>query len=162
MADEPIDVVRKLYDAWKKLDYDAGREVIHPDAVHHAPASGSNAEHPVGTPYGREEWLKVWAVTQHFFPDMTNEIDDYVQTGDMVAVRCTVTGTHTVDFFGIEPNGNRYAMPMMAFSRVRDGKIVEHWAISDHLQLVGQIGGELPEWVLGRRSASSEASSQAT
>lgn len=150
MSDEPIVVVRKLYDAWNALDLDAGREVIAPDVVNHAPASGSMPNHPPGTAFAREAWLNVWPQTQHYFPNMVNRIEDYVQSGDTVAVRCTATGTHVTDYFGIPANGRPYSMPMMAFSKVRDGQIVEHWAISDNLMLVAQIGGELPVWVRGR------------
>lgn len=150
MSAEPIEVVRRLYDAWNRGDVDAGRELIAPDVVNHAPASGSMPDHPPGEAFAREAWLAVWPQTRAFFPDMHTVIEDYAQNGDLVAVRCVVHGTHTVDYHGIPPTGKPYAMPMMAFSRVRDGQIVEHWAISDNLMLVAQLGGELPHWVLGR------------
>jgi predicted ester cyclase len=42
-----------------------------------------------------------------------------------------MTGTHVGDFMGIPPSGKEVRMPICDWTRVRSGKAVEHWGVSD-------------------------------
>jgi predicted ester cyclase len=42
---------------------------------------------------------------------------------------------------GVPPTGRPITITGIAISRVRDGKIVEEWEVSDVLGLLRQIGG---------------------
>jgi predicted ester cyclase len=50
-----------------------------------------------------------------------------------VANRYTIRGTHTGDFFGQPPTGERFEIKGMDMVRVQDGRLVEHWAFAEPL-----------------------------
>jgi len=63
-------------------------------------------------------------------PDLRVDVLDMIAEGDKVAVRYTVEGIHEGDLFGVPPTGQR----------VSDGKIQEHWRITDSLGMMQQPG----------------------
>ena len=73
------------------------------------------------------------------FPDMKGEIEDMVAEGDEVVVRVINTGTHTATFYGIPATGKKVAIEAMLV-RVKDGKVVESWAITDTFGTMMQLG----------------------
>lgn len=75
------------------------------------------------------------------FPDLRFEVADAVQEGELVAFRCTVTGTHTGTGLGIAPTDRPISIEGMGFARVRGGQIVEAWNVFDFRSLMGQLGG---------------------
>jgi predicted ester cyclase len=56
-----------------------------------------------------------------------------VENGEWVANRYTIRGTHTGDFFGQAPTGERFEIRGMDMVRVRDGQVIEHWAFAEPL-----------------------------
>jgi steroid delta-isomerase-like uncharacterized protein len=74
------------------------------------------------------------------FPDMHISVDRTVAEGDLVAVHCTVTGTHRGDSLGISATHKPVKMTGMAIARVHDGKLVEGWNSFDFLSLYQQLG----------------------
>ncbi|MFE0043432.1 ester cyclase [Streptomyces albireticuli] len=145
MTQQPSDAITGLYDAFNSGDTEKAREFIAADVVAHLPGTSGDAEHPPGTPRDRESWLAVWQFTQAVFPDMRATVEQVVQTGDTVASRCVVRGTHTVEFMGIPPTGKSFEMLMLNMSRVQNGKIVEHWTISDNVTMLTQLGLKAPQ-----------------
>lgn len=67
-------------------------------------------------------------------------LDDLIAEDDRVAVRFTVTGTHSGLFAGIPATGKQVSMQGMIFHRLRDGKIVKDWVVRDTLGLLQQLG----------------------
>jgi predicted ester cyclase len=59
--------------------------------------------------------------------------------GDKVVIRCTHSGIHTGEFFGVPATGRRFAYNQMHIIRVRDGKGREHWAVRDDASLMRQL-----------------------
>ncbi len=59
---------------------------------------------------------------------------------DYVAIYVVMTGTHTGDFFGISPTGNKIKVYQMQFERIANGKMIEHWRVTDDLSLMKQLG----------------------
>ena len=59
--------------------------------------------------------------------------------GDKVVIRCTHSGVHTGDFFGVPATGRNFAYQQMHIIRVIQGKGVEHWAVRDDASLVRQL-----------------------
>jgi len=83
------------------------------------------------------------------FPDWKMEIVDMVADGDAVVVRCKVSGTHKGVgakrtnggfLFGVEPTGKRFVVQHMHWYKLRDGKIVDHFASRDDLGMTQQLG----------------------
>jgi predicted ester cyclase len=73
------------------------------------------------------------------FPDMRIEVTRSVTEGDMIAVHCRVTGTHTGHTMG-KATGNPMEFLGMCIARVRNGQIVEAWNSFDFLTLYQQLG----------------------
>ena len=77
------------------------------------------------------------------FPDYTHSIEEVIAKGDKVVARCTYTGTHEGEFMGIPPSGNTFKYLGIHVWQLKDGKIVEGWALEDMLYLMEQLGMEL-------------------
>jgi predicted ester cyclase len=73
-------------------------------------------------------------------PDLRVVIDDMIAEGDKVAVRYTLEGTHEGDLFGVPPTGRRVSIESFSVERVSEGKIREHWRITDTLDMLQQLG----------------------
>jgi predicted ester cyclase len=74
------------------------------------------------------------------FPDYHAELHEFLFDGDLLAARLTVSGTHAGDFMGAAPTGRSFSVQHMHMYRVRDGKLVEHWACRDDLGQLRQLG----------------------
>jgi predicted ester cyclase len=86
---------------------------------------------------------------QRTFPDAKNEILDIVAEGDSVVARTKVTGTHKGTgtlpvngglLVGVPPTGKRYEAQHIHWFKLRDGKIVAHWANRDDVGMMQQLG----------------------
>ena len=73
------------------------------------------------------------------FSDQKWEIHDVVAEGETVVVRCTHSGLHTGDFFGVSATGRPFSYNQMHMIRMREGKSVEHWAVRDDAALMRQL-----------------------
>jgi hypothetical protein len=73
-------------------------------------------------------------------PDIHTEINELIAEGDKVVARCTMTGTHTGDFFGIPASGKRISVNVVYIVRIADRRIVEHWGLEDVDTLLKQLG----------------------
>ena len=74
------------------------------------------------------------------FPDLHYRIDDLVVGDGAAAVRVTLTGTHQGDFFGTPPTGKKVRVSQMNIEQFRDGRIAQHWRVTDELALMRQLG----------------------
>lgn len=73
------------------------------------------------------------------FPDIQIEIVQQVAEGDRIATYITSQGTHSGTFYGAPPTGKTISTSVIRIDRVRDGKIAEHWSVSDAAGLMQQI-----------------------
>lgn len=101
------------------------------DGVSHFPGS---------PPLNRDQVAALVAMFYTGFPDLHHTIDDQVAEGDKVATRLTFHGTHLGDFQGIPPTGKEVTFSAIVIDKYRDGKMVEHWSMSDTLGLMQQLG----------------------
>ena len=74
------------------------------------------------------------------FPDLTQTVEEVISEDDRVGFRVTSRGTHTGDFNGMPPSGERISVVQVGIARVVNGKIVEIWNNPDRLGLMQQIG----------------------
>ena len=74
------------------------------------------------------------------FPDKHITINDSMAEGDKVMVKLTCFGTHRGEFMGMPATGNPIEYEEVLIFRLKDGKIVEHWAVADALSLMQQTG----------------------
>ena len=90
---------------------------------------------PEGKPFGPAEARETFDWLRGMSPDLTVEIEDLLAEGDQVVAWIRMTGTRPggpVDF----RHAHRF--------RVRDGLVVEHWAVRDDLLAMVQSGVVTP------------------
>lgn len=76
---------------------------------------------------------------RHAMPDYAVTHEDLIVSGDRVAVRNTVSGTHRGAFMGFEPTGRRIEMRTMDIHQIRDDRIVTTWHLEDFAGLLAQL-----------------------
>jgi C-1 hydroxylase len=81
------------------------------------------------------------------FPDLRFHIDDIVAENDRVVTRMTATATNTGEYMGMPPTGRKINCTVLGIARLSDGKIVEHWGVTDELAMMSQLG-VIPEQYL--------------
>lgn len=84
-------------------------------------------------------------------PDLSVDIDVMVAEGDLVAVRSIMRGTHRRELMGVPPSGRRVAIDGIDILRIADGRIVEHWGLTNVLGFLEQSGRLAPLRLLMRR-----------
>ncbi len=76
------------------------------------------------------------------FPDKKIIFNDLIAEEEKVMVKVTVNGTHQGEFMGMPATGHAISYEEVLIFRLKDGKIVEHWAVADALALMQQLKGE--------------------
>ena len=128
-------IVYRLYEAIDEQNFDTFLELSASDGVCHIP--------------GVPEAVPLEAATQviksyyEAFPDSTHDIKAVITEGDMVAIRFTQVSTHTGDYEGIPPTGNKISVECQHMLRLANGKVAEVWFIEDNLGMMQQLGMEL-------------------
>lgn len=62
-------------------------------------------------------------------------VEDLIAEGDRVAVRYSLYGTHTGDFYGVEPTGKAVKVSGIEIFRVEDGMLAEFWHFGEAIDL---------------------------
>lgn len=70
--------------------------------------------------------------------------EEIIADGDVVAVRGRVRGRHLGEFAGMPASGNLLDFAIFVSYRIANGKIVDHWMLTDNMALMQQIGA-IPE-----------------
>ncbi|MBH0779535.1 ester cyclase [Nocardia bovistercoris] len=113
--DSPSAVVRAIV-AGRDGDVDAALRLIAPESLDQ------------GVRVTREDWRRKWDYMRAGSADMEVITEHTVENGEWVANRYAIRGTHTGDFFGAAPTGERFVTGGLDMIRVVDGLLVEHWA----------------------------------
>ncbi len=95
---------------------------------------------PPGMPSGKEGVKALVKALRSAFPDLKIAIDLQVAEGDLVVQHATSTGTMKGEFAGMPPSGKSAKWEAIHISRIKDGKIVEHWVVQDQLGMLQQLG----------------------
>jgi ketosteroid isomerase-like protein len=103
--------------------------LIDPEVIDHR--GGADGDHH-GLGAWREKWKQMFS-GETGFHDMSVTVEQNVTTDDLSANVYLSRGTHTA-------SGRRYEVRGMDMIRVRDGRIVEHWAIRDAVAMRHQLG----------------------
>lgn len=103
-------------------------ELIDPEVVDHR--GGTQGDHR-----GREAWRQKWEQMSagSAFHDLSVTIEQNVVSGDTSVNRYTLRGTRT-------DSGRRYEVIGLDMVLVRNGRIVEHWALLDADAMRDQLG----------------------
>jgi predicted ester cyclase len=84
-----------------------------------------------GRAASRGDWLAKWRAIAAGVPDFTVTSLQCMESGEWVANRYRISGTHLGDFFGQPPTGKTFEVSGMDMVRVVDGQLVEHWVYAE-------------------------------
>ena len=132
-AEENKDTVHRFWGVWEEGNIDLVDELLAADYINHTPASPDQ-------PTGPEGVKGVVAMFRSAMPDLRVVVEDMIAEGDKVAVRYTLEGTHEGELFGVSPTGQRLSIKSITVERVSNGKIRDHWRVTDSLDMMQQLG----------------------
>jgi predicted ester cyclase len=120
--------------------------LVHPDATNREAIT----EPPAARGHGPEafhasgEWLRA------AFSDLSWATERSIAEGDLVVTFGTMTGRHTGNFVvwtedekverAFAPTGKAFYVRQAHFQRIRDGLVIEHWAVRDDQGMARQAG----------------------
>ena len=93
-----------------------------------------------GFPAGREGLKQLFAAVLGGFPDLQAQVEDSMAQGDKVMLRMTWRGTQTRPFLFLPPSDKQATFGVIDIVRLANGKLVEHWGITDQLSAFQQLG----------------------
>lgn len=132
-----VELMRSAFEAINRESADTCAALLAPDFIINL----------AGLPHqmrGREVWKQGLETMRAGFPDIQAHVEDIFGTGDRVAVRLVLRGTHSGDFHGIPATGRAVEYTSIEIYRIADGMIAEEWICSDMATLMHQISGSAP------------------
>lgn len=125
-------VAMRAVDAINAGDMSLLESLLAPDAIEHSA--------PPGMPPTRDTAIQFISMLRSAFPDLHYTIEHVISEGDLVAQRGIGTGTMKGDMLGMPATGKSATWSEIHILRVKDGKIVEHWALTDQVGMLQQLG----------------------
>ena len=132
-AEENKDIMRRYFGVFEQGNIDLLDELLASDYLNHTPATPE-------VPTGPEGVKGVVSMFRGGIPDLRVVVEDMIAEGDKVVTRYTMEGTHGGELFGVPPTGQQLSIKSISVERVSEGKIREHWRITDSLEMMQQLG----------------------
>jgi steroid delta-isomerase-like uncharacterized protein len=126
-------IMRRFWNVWEQGNIDLLEELLAPEYINHTLATPD-------LPPGPEGVKEVVSMFRSAMPDLRVVIEDMIAEGDKVATRYALEGTHRGELFGVPPTAKHLSIKSMTVERVSEGKIVEHWRVTDELDMMRQLG----------------------
>lgn len=123
-------LVRRYIEASIDSDPTAFKELLAPDFIAHLPAGAKD----------RDAFVQHNSFFISAFSDRQFVVQDQIAEGDRVMSRAMWDGRHSGEFMGLPATGKQISVSAVLIERVKDGKIVEHWALFDQLSMMQQLG----------------------
>ena len=124
---------RDYFTAFLARDVEWMERHIHADFVRNDPGLPFEVKGPAGV-------ARLHDVLMPAFPDMRLPLLDFVAEGEKVLVRLRVQGTHTGAFGDMAATGLPIDIGVLDLFQIRDGVLIEHWALLDNLGMLKQLG----------------------
>ncbi len=124
---------RDYFQAFLKRDVAWMDKHIAPGFVRHDPGLPFEVRGPKGV-------LQLHDALMPAFPDMKLPLEDFVAEGEKVLVRLRVQATHTGAFGEMAATGRKIDIAVLDLFQIRDGRLIEHWALLDNLGMMKQLG----------------------
>jgi steroid delta-isomerase-like uncharacterized protein len=115
---------------FQKHDFSQLDDIMRDDYIQHNP----------DTPQGKAGFKQFFEQMFKAMPDWSYTIKKIVAEGDTVMMYSTTTATHSGEWLGNPPTGNKLNFDVVDIFRIEDGKIAEHWDVADTLKLFTQVG----------------------
>jgi steroid delta-isomerase-like uncharacterized protein len=129
---DAIDVITRFEFAFRGGDEATIDELCDPGLVDHTPAPDQEP-----TLAGFKEKV---AGFKSVFPDLEEDLEDIIASGDTVATRWVVTGSQQLEFMGIPASGQKVRVEGLNFYRLKDGRVTDIWTQFDGVGLMQQLG----------------------
>jgi predicted ester cyclase len=131
--EENKQLCRDYFTAFLARDTEWMERHIAPTFVRHDPGAPFDVRGPEGVAALHDALLPA-------FPDMELPLQDFVAEGEKVLVRLTIHATHTGPLGDLEATGKRIEVSVLDLFQIRDGVLIEHWALLDNLGMLRQLG----------------------
>lgn len=131
MLDARKTVVYRWLAAGDAGEFDAFDDLLHPDAIVHAPLGLSTTS--------VEDEKRVWKDALAAMPDLRHDVQEVVVDGDVEMARVVVTGTLRASFGGVQGTGRSFRIDQAVITHLRDGKVAEAWEIADVAAIREQV-----------------------
>lgn len=118
---------------WNQGKLEILDSLLAPGYLNHTPS----VPNPVKGPAGLKPIVKA---IRKGFPDLHYSLKDIIVTRDRVIARVLMTGTQTDTLFGIPPTGKKIQVNQINIEKIENGKITEHWRVTDELSMMKQLG----------------------
>jgi len=127
-----IKIITRFEHAFRAADQATIGELCDPGLVDHNPAPD---EEPTLAGFRQKV-----AGFKAIFPDLEEDLQDIIASGDTVATRWVVTGSQQQEFMGIPASGQPIRVEGMNFYRLKDGRVTDMWTQFDGVALMQQLG----------------------
>ena len=127
-----IEIITRFEHAFRAADQATIDELADPGQVDHNPAPGHEP-----TLAGFTQKVSGFKA---IFPDLVEDLQDIIGTGDTVATRWVVSGTQQQEFMGIPASGQAVRVEGMNFYHLKDGRVTDMWMQFDGVAMMQQLG----------------------
>ena len=132
MSEENKAVVRSAYAAIGTGDLGALAALIAEDLVEHDVVPGM--------PPTKAGVIQFFTGMRASFSGFTLTVHDMIAEGERVVTRATMSGTHVGEFMGMPATQKHVEVPVADYFRLVNGKVVEHWGVTDTGIMMEQLG----------------------
>ena len=126
-----IEIITRFEYAFRAADHTTIDELCHQGLVDHNSAPGQEL-----TLAGFKQKVAGFKAS---FPELKEDLQDIIASGDTVATRWVVTGTHQQELMGIPASGQTIRVEGMNFYRLKDGRVTDIWTQFDGVALMQQL-----------------------
>ena len=127
-----IAIITRFEHAFRAADQATIDELSDPSLVDHNPAP----DHEPTLAGFKQKVADFKAI----FPDLEEDLQDIIVSGDTVATRWVVTGSLQQQFMEIRASGQTIRVEGMNFYRLKDGRVTDIWTQFDGVALMQQLG----------------------
>jgi steroid delta-isomerase-like uncharacterized protein len=129
------EIAKEVFAAIDKNDFEKLKQLLADDYVLKVPG--------LTEPITRDQIFELIKAHYTSFPDWKHKLEDLIAEGDRVSLKTVEEGTHKATYEGIAPTGKKAGMTGFHILAIKNGKVVEAWAMNDNLGFMTQLGMEL-------------------
>lgn len=127
-------IIHRYYEeVWNQGRLDVLDELLDTQYINHTPSVPN-------PPPGPDGLKPIVAAIRRAFPDLHYEIKDIIVNDSMAVARVIMTGTQQDSLFDLPPTGRKIMVNQINIEKIKNGKVVEHWRVTDELGLMKQLG----------------------
>ena len=127
-------IIQRYYEeVWNRGRLEVLDELLDPQYINHTPSVPN-------PPPGPDGLKPIVAAIRKGFPDLHYEIKEIIVNDSMAVARVIMTGTQKDSLFDLPPTGKKITVNQINIEKIRNGRVVEHWLVTDELTMMKQLG----------------------